>query len=260
MSVQDKVIAAAERLILVKPYDQITYAEIAKEAGVHWTAVKRHLGDKQLMRAWLAGMQADLPDHDLADTRTRIIEAGVNMFSELGFTQASLDLVASRAGVTKGAVYWHFANKQDLFLAVLDRHFTLQLDQLPNEIDQILSVSDPRAAIARWFEEQLALLANGGVNPMLFLEFVTSSREPDIRTMLQTVHGKILDGTAALLKGMQQRGMIHGAVDPQALSTIIDALLKGLAVEWIIDPERCESRSRALPQILASMLWAVLSP
>lgn len=50
-----------------------------------------------------------------------LVESAAACFSESGFAATSLDCVAHRACVTKGAIYHHFGSKRDLFLAVLAR-------------------------------------------------------------------------------------------------------------------------------------------
>jgi len=256
MTVRDKVMMAADKLLKTKPYDQITFAEIAKEAGVHWTAVRRHFGGKQQMRDWLKAKQTE--ESGFADTRTRILEAGRRMFAAYGYAQASLDKVASAAGMTKGAVYWHFSSKQDLFLAILENSLQKQLRQLPAQAEQLFASGDPEAALAEWLQEQFACLEPESGGSMLFLEFITSSREPDVRKKLKEVHGRIMDGVSTMIEEMQKKGLISAELDSHAVSLAIDALLKGYVIEWLIDPGRCESK--ALFQTIAKLLWNGLKP
>lgn len=54
-------------------------------------------------------------------TRGRLVEAGAVLFDRRGYAGATLGEIASTAGVTKGALYFHFASKEDLARAVLDR-------------------------------------------------------------------------------------------------------------------------------------------
>ncbi len=51
-------------------------------------------------------------------TRHRIVECAREVFSKEGVTNTSLERIAKEAGVTRGAVYWHFRDKADLFMAV----------------------------------------------------------------------------------------------------------------------------------------------
>ena len=60
-------------------------------------------------------------------TRCAVIAAAVTVFLERGFSRATFDEIARTAGVTRGAVYWHFRNKLEIFYALERRA------DLPNE-------------------------------------------------------------------------------------------------------------------------------
>jgi AcrR family transcriptional regulator len=257
VNVRDKVVQAAERLASTRPYDRITYADIAAEAGVHWTAVRRHLGGRQEMRNWLQRLQTSL-ETPPADTRTRIMEAGAAVFARLGYHNTSLDKVAADAGLTKGAVYWHFSSKQELFLAILDHHLNKQLRVLPRQLDQALLSADPESALADWLAAQFCLPGEEDGRPMLFLEFVTSSREPEVRDRLRKVHGLMLDGAAAYFEEIQRKGWIRPDLDSQAVAIMVDALLKGLVVEWLIDPGRVQAKD--MFRTISRILWHGMTP
>lgn len=53
-------------------------------------------------------------------TRARILKAGFDCFYNNGYEQTSLVAIAQAAGVTRGAIYWHFEDKKELFRAVVD--------------------------------------------------------------------------------------------------------------------------------------------
>ena len=57
------------------------------------------------------------------ETRNAILDAAELVFQEHGVSRTSLAEIAAAAGVTRGAIYWHFANKADLFDAMVDRVF-----------------------------------------------------------------------------------------------------------------------------------------
>jgi AcrR family transcriptional regulator len=61
------------------------------------------------------GMADDKTD----DTRTRLLAASAEVFAKKGYERASVDDVAHAAGFTKGAVYWNFSTKEELFLALV---------------------------------------------------------------------------------------------------------------------------------------------
>ncbi|MBO0852489.1 MAG: helix-turn-helix transcriptional regulator, partial [Nocardia sp.] len=64
----------------------------------------------------------------LERTRLLLLDAAEVVFAEKGFMAATLDDIAHTAGYTKGAIYKHFATKEDLFLAVSDRYWRRYFD------------------------------------------------------------------------------------------------------------------------------------
>jgi TetR/AcrR family acrAB operon transcriptional repressor len=73
------------------------------------------------------------------ETRNRIIDTAERVFSENGVAHTSLADIALAAGVTRGAIYWHFKNKCDVFKAMLDREL-LPLDEL---LESTLDAREP---------------------------------------------------------------------------------------------------------------------
>src|SRR5690349_5506869 len=61
------------------------------------------------------------PERRRQMTRDALVDAAAEVFVRRGFDAASLDEIAETAGFTRGAIYKHFDNKEDLFLAVFDR-------------------------------------------------------------------------------------------------------------------------------------------
>ena len=55
-------------------------------------------------------------------TRTALLDAAAETFSRRGYAAASLDEIAATAGFTRGAITFNFGSKEDLFLAVIERH------------------------------------------------------------------------------------------------------------------------------------------
>lgn len=89
------------------------------------------------------------------ETRQQIIDAARTVFHQWGVSRASLDRVARAAGLTRGAIYWHFKDKAELFLAVREN----VLLPVHVEIDAIIGSArhaDPldgiEAALRRFFQ------------------------------------------------------------------------------------------------------------
>lgn len=63
-------------------------------------------------------------------TRQELLHAALETFYHNGVTNTSLQAIAEQAGVTRGALYWHFKNKEDLFDALFEQHFTPFMQQI----------------------------------------------------------------------------------------------------------------------------------
>jgi AcrR family transcriptional regulator len=64
-------------------------------------------------------------------TRGRLLDAALEVFSRRGSYAASVDEIAAEAGFSKGAVYSNFSSKEDLFLALIDRRFATDVQGYP---------------------------------------------------------------------------------------------------------------------------------
>jgi len=71
-----------------------------------------------------------------AQTRTALLESAQQVFAEEGYANASLDQIAAEAGYTKGAVYAHFASKEELFLELLSNGLIRQIEVLEALLDR----------------------------------------------------------------------------------------------------------------------------
>ena len=60
-----------------------------------------------------------MSEKDEQTTRKAIIEASMELFAKRGYHGTSVSQIAAATGLTKGALYWHFEGKEDLFLTVL---------------------------------------------------------------------------------------------------------------------------------------------
>ena len=90
---------------------------------------------------------------DAAATRELLLDAAEREFCERGASRTSLAEVASAAGVTRGAVYWHFRDKSDLFSAMCARA------KLPaGEYNCQVTVLDPTGQKAAFWQAPVMLV------------------------------------------------------------------------------------------------------
>src|SRR5947209_13755884 len=108
---RERLIQATKMLTGERPFDEITIEEIIKSAELSRPAFYYHFtGGKEELRAELVkrGLLDHAPTHD---TRLAILEAAVRIFARSGISAATLEDIATEAGVTRGALCWHFHSK-----------------------------------------------------------------------------------------------------------------------------------------------------
>ena len=166
-------------------------------------------------------------------SRGEILDAALACFTAHGYHETSIDEIADRAGLSKGAIYWHFAGKRELFLALVDR------DQEPVEAlaQSVAEAPDWRSALRALFaripdyiEEQLPFVR-------LSFEYLSqSAHDPGIRAR-QERKQKTWN---AVLHEQLARGVAAGelrAADAQDIGIVIGSTVAGLSLIRLTQPE-----------------------
>ena len=84
-------------------------------------------------------------------TRTRLLEAAERLFIRKGFDDASVEEISETAGYSRGAFYSNFDNKEQVFIAVLDRRRPKAVDDI---FQQISEPAERIATVREWFSNQ----------------------------------------------------------------------------------------------------------
>lgn len=169
------------------------------------------------------------------EVRQRVLEAATRVFGRHGYTEATLDEVAAEAGFSKGAVYSNFANKEEVFYALLREHVGARVERVQNAIASAESLQAAGAAAGRASGEAVDEEPDWH---LLFLEFVTrAARQPEL--------GEELGRQRAELRRMiadQARENLDSlggepALSAEQLANIMLALSNGLAIEQQVEPK-----------------------
>ena len=169
---------------------------------------------------------------EAAQTRDRIVVCAREVFSRHGVTNTSLEEVAKEAGVTRGAVYWHFRDKADLFMAV--RQQTGVLLRFPDE-----PAGDPlrrlelglRSALNRLAEEKAA---QETYEVMLWkCEYIGAFA--GVRQDLMTAGDQFLADTTALYAAAKQAKLTPPGLDPRLAAQETFCFYAGLLKLWLAD-------------------------
>lgn len=176
-------------------------------------------------------------------TRNKLLDAAEYLFQSQGVSRTSLQAIARRAGATRGAVYWHFSDKAELFNAMIER-VTLPLEaaffndaQLPPNSAPINA--DPLVNIRLATVEALSRIVNDAQTRRVF-EVATQKVEyvEELRTVRQR-HLAIRQSFVSRFEqsiesGAQRNGIV--LLIPAALAARgFHALIDGLIQNWLLD-------------------------
>ena len=89
-------------------------------------------------------------------TRQGILAAARKVFARQGVTRTTFEEIAAAAGVTRGAIYWHFADKTELFFAMREQVAVPMIDQI--DLALLRDGSDPLAGVERFLQDILEAL------------------------------------------------------------------------------------------------------
>ena len=132
----------------------------------------------------------------LEHTRSLLLDAAEDVFAEKGFTSATLDDIAYAAGYTKGAIYKHFATKEELFLAVSDRYWRRYFDNFAEVMSTAKQIGarEVDEIATRW----LQLSRDGGAqHAALGHEFTLYLlRNPEARERVAAKRSEVVDALA----------------------------------------------------------------
>jgi AcrR family transcriptional regulator len=143
----------------------------------------------------------------LERTRSLLLDAAEEVFADKGFAPASLDDIASAAGYTKGAIYKHFATKEDLFFAVSDRYWRRYFENFAEVLSTATEVGAPEldAIAARW---RRLSLDRGAEHSALGLEFALYlQRNPEARERVAAKRSEVVAARSKfIVEGLDRLG------------------------------------------------------
>ena len=165
--------------------------------------------------------------------RAEIMAAARACFGERGYHETRIDEIAQRAGVSKGAIYWYFDGKRELFLELLDRYIE---ERGPRQLDAAVAESALEGLRAT-LDSLLAGLGETLPGFELILEYMAhAGRDPELRRRFRALD----EAARAVLAPVLERGVQSGELRPTSVddaARLCAALLDGLMMQKVIRPE-----------------------
>ena len=181
-------------------------------------------------------------------TRARLVEAALSVFAQRGYQEATVDDMAAAAGHSKGAFYFHFATKDEVFLELLKLWVTEQTARL-----KAFEKSVPAAALLEGLEGFLSYEGRERDWPPLVLEFwAQGRRDAGFQNALQQAYGSWQKLLTQAFRRAAREGVLAGVVAPEVAARTVLATHDGLVVETCLDPQAAAQGS--LRRLLGALL------
>jgi len=181
-------------------------------------------------------------------TRLQIIDAARRVFADRGVSRTTLAQIAKEANVTRGAIYWHFKNKPDLFFAMMEQISLPLIDRIDGTIPAD-NPGDPLRSLQASMSEVLRLLKEDPVARTTF-EIVTLKCEyvdefASLESRVIKTGCAFVDKATLAYRQAQKKGLLRDGIDPAQCALESYTFMKGLIHLWLSDVDGSLVRGKA---------------
>ena len=173
------------------------------------------------------------------ETRIQILDATERVFHEKGVSRASLAEIAAAAGVSRGAIYWHFENKTDLFQAMLER-IRMPIEELARASES----EDEPDPLGRMHQLLVRLLKRVELDPQsrriheILRHKVEYTEElGDLRQKMQDQSAECDLRITKALRNAVSRGQLPANLDCRRAAISVHAYMEGIQTNWLLVPD-----------------------
>lgn len=184
-----------------------------------------------------------------AETREALLDAAESVFFERGVARATLEEIAREAGMTRGALYWHFADKEALYAAMLER---VRLPLLETEL-KAADLDDPFDALERFADQALARIAHNEqiwrIHVIVMLRRERLPSNAGLSEIERQLRGSVATALAECFRRAETLGVLRTGVPPERAARGFQSHLIGLIYVGLQDPDAFRLHADGLEMI-----------
>jgi AcrR family transcriptional regulator len=190
------------------------------------------------------------PVRDPDQTRERILDAALDVFSSKGYHDSKMDEIVTQSGTSKGAIYFHFPNKERLFLALIDQFVNL-LERRVTEAIQTKAEGMDRVRVA--LETVLETFGKYRRPAKLLLVQAVG-----LGNVFEKKRLEINDRFADLIRKYLEEAIALGDIPPTDTEVIAHAWMGAIynvVIRWVYtgEPEPSRIMAALVPSLLKSV-------
>ncbi|WP_458526506.1 TetR family transcriptional regulator [Onishia taeanensis] len=194
---------------------------------------------------------------DAEATREALLDAAEDIFFDKGVARTTLEQIARHAGMTRGAVYWHFKNKADLFHAMSER-VHLPFEELTRELDAPQQGRTPIETIRLTLRHALMRIEQPRHRRVLSIILHRCEFFSDINP-LEMQHQLAQDCYCSMLRHFklaETSGQLAANIDAIRAAQMMEYTIGGMLHDWLRTPEEYSltERGRVMIDTLLDLL------
>lgn len=195
-------------------------------------------------------------------TKLSLIEAAIDCFAKQGVSATSLASIASHAGITRGAIYWHFKNKIDLLKEVWFKS-DQELEELLQEL-ALLYPDNPLEQLKHFLTQLLQSLADNPRRRKIFeilyhkCEFVGEMQGAS--ELQQKLRLEEYPKIEEILQSCITLGQLPKRLDVKRAAIVMRAYISGIIENWLFSPQSFDIKQMAARFVASLLDMLQLSP
>jgi len=191
-----------------------------------------------------------------ANTRERLLNAARTVFARGGYHGATVELIASEAGFSTGALYSNFDGKEDLFLALMEREIDAHAREISAAVEVRHSIAERATGGAR---QWMTMIEREPELLLLFMEFwAYGVRDPSVRPKVAARFAQMRELLTRLVADGMREFDLELELPAEHLALAIDALADGIARQKLTDPDAVPDE--LMGRVLSLLFAAVTRP
>ena len=175
-------------------------------------------------------------------TRCNIMSTALDLFCQQGLARTSLTDIAKAADLTRGAIYWHFKNKEELFVTLWEELCAPLSHQLDACVDE--AEPDPLGKLRSFLKEVMLKISTEPAHQQMFtIMFNLESMEGEAAVMREHMHLQSMNFFRDLeitLANAVRRGQMPEGLDLRPAATLLHCTLDGYIINWLHFPDRID--------------------
>ncbi|WP_429158213.1 TetR family transcriptional regulator [Aeromonas media] len=173
-------------------------------------------------------------------TRCHIMSTALNLFCQQGLAKTNLTDIAKAADLTRGAIYWHFKNKEELFVTLWEELCAPLSHQLDACVDE--QEPDPLGKLRSFLKEVMHKISTEPAHQQMFtIMFNLESLEGEaisLRDHMRVQSFNFFRDLEITLANAVRLGHLPQTLDLHRAATLLHCTLDGYIINWLHFPER----------------------